>query len=43
MDVVRQCGAEHVGFADMKDEGPAKLEPGALLPGAPAPAAPAPG
>lgn len=43
MDVVRQCGAEHVGFADMKDEGPAKLEPGAVLPGAPAPAAPAPG
>jgi len=43
MDVVRQCGAEHVGFADMKDEGPAKLEPGAVLPGAPVPAAPAPG
>ncbi len=46
LDMVRQCGAEHVGFADMKDAGPAKLAPGAVLPGAPvpgAPAAPAPG
>lgn len=42
MDLVRECGAEHVGFADLKDEGPAKLEPGAVLPGTPAPAA-APG
>ncbi len=29
----------HVGFADMKDEGPAKLEPGAVLPGTAVPGA----
>lgn len=43
MDLVRQCGAEHVGFADLKDEGPAKLDPGAVLPGAPVVPAAAPG
>lgn len=41
MDLVRECGAVHVGFADMKDEGPAKLLPGAVLPAAPVPGAPA--
>ena len=38
MDLIRECGAEHVGFADLKDEGPAKLDPAAVLPGT-APAA----
>jgi biopolymer transport protein TolR len=41
MDMVREAGATKVGLTDMKDEGPAKLEPGAVLPGE-APAAPAP-
>ncbi|MFZ5479702.1 MAG: ExbD/TolR family protein [Myxococcota bacterium] len=33
MDMVREAGASKVGLAEMKDEGPAKLEPGAVLPG----------
>jgi biopolymer transport protein TolR len=32
MDMIREAGAEKVGLADMKDEGPQKLEPGAVLP-----------
>ncbi len=40
MDLARDAGAEKIGFADMKDEGPARLEPGAVLPGATAPASP---
>lgn len=36
-------GAITVGFAEMKEEGPARLQPGAVLPGATPPAAPAPG
>ena len=42
MDMARAAGAETVGFAEMTEEGPAKLAPGAALPGAPgAPGAPA--
>ncbi len=41
MDLVRVCGATHVGFADMKDEGPAKMPDGMTAPDPAAPAAPA--
>lgn len=41
LDMIRMCGAEHVGFADMKDEGPAAMPAG--MPAPAAPAAPAPG
>jgi biopolymer transport protein ExbD len=39
MDLARDAGAEKIGFADLKDEGPARLEAGAALPAA----APTPG
>ena len=43
MDLAREAGADKIGMADMKDEGPARLEPGAVLPGAaPAAVPPAP-
>lgn len=50
IDQIRDCGADRVGFAEMKDEGPTQLTPEQLqamaagaLPGAvPAPGAPAP-
>jgi biopolymer transport protein ExbD len=43
MDLVRSAGAENVGLAELKEEGPARLAPGQVLsvPGAPG-AAPAP-
>jgi biopolymer transport protein ExbD len=42
MDMARDCGAELVGFADMSDEGPAKMN--AAVPGAvPVEGTPAPG
>jgi biopolymer transport protein TolR len=31
MDLARQAGAEHVGFADLKEEGPAQLLPGTTV------------
>jgi biopolymer transport protein ExbD len=40
MDMVRESGAEHVGLAELKDEGPARLEPGAVLPGTAVPGGP---
>lgn len=46
IDMVREQGADTVGFAEMKDEGPARITAGQALPGAVpagAPAAPAPG
>lgn len=44
MDMARDCGAELVGFADMSDEGPAKLNAAAPVPGAvPVEGTPAPG
>jgi biopolymer transport protein TolR len=44
MDMVRDRGADKVGFTDMDEDGPAKLDPGAVLPvpGAPALVPPAP-
>ena len=42
MDMARNCGAETVGFADLTDEGPAKLIPG-TEPVPTDPAAPPPG
>jgi len=39
MDLARDAGAEKIGFADLKDEGPARLEAGAAQPAA----APTPG
>jgi len=32
MDLVRGAGAENVGLAELKEEGPARLEPGQVLP-----------
>lgn len=37
MDVARDAGAEKIGFADLKDEGPARLETGASTAPAAAP------
>lgn len=34
LDMIRMCGAEHVGFADMKDDGPAKMPDGVPVPAA---------
>jgi biopolymer transport protein ExbD len=44
MDVARDCGAENVGFAELTDEGPARLAPGQALPdpNAPVPVPPTP-
>ena len=36
MDLVRSAGADNVGLADLKEEGPARLAPGQALPGDPA-------
>lgn len=41
MDMVRTAGADNVGLADLKEEGPARLDPGQALPGDPALAPPA--
>jgi biopolymer transport protein TolR len=35
MDLVRTAGAENVGLAELKEEGPARLDPGQPLPGDP--------
>jgi biopolymer transport protein ExbD len=32
LDLVREAGAEKIGFADLKDEGPARLAPGQSAP-----------
>ena len=40
MDMAREVGAENIGFAEMTEEGPAKLAPGTSLPVPGAPAAP---
>ncbi len=43
MDMVRQAGADKVGFAELKDEGPAALapvDPAALAPDVPPPPSP---
>jgi len=43
IDVVRDAGADKIGFADLKEEGPARLPPGVDYASLSAPAAPAPG
>lgn len=46
IDLVRDAGADKIGFAELKDEGPARLPPGmdyATFSAPAAPAAPAPG
>ncbi|MDP2305236.1 MAG: biopolymer transporter ExbD [Pseudomonadota bacterium] len=43
MDLVRTAGAENVGLAELKEEGPARLEPGQALPEPAAAPAGAPG
>lgn len=42
IDRARAAGADKVGFADLKDEGPARLAPGQMLPVPGVPAAPTP-
>ena len=41
MDMLREAGAEKVGLAELKDEGPARLDPSAALPAPATPATPA--
>jgi biopolymer transport protein ExbD len=42
MDLARDSGAEKIGFADMKEKGPARLDVGGALPGEAASASVAP-